>query len=186
VALLTSRRLALLAALSGAACGHRGATDRPGGEAFRPLAPGDAAPDYQAVTLAGDTIRIGPGEPITLMNVWATWCTSCREEMADLQAIGHDYQARGLRLLAVSVDQGNPDHVRRFVATAGLTFPVAIDSDEVVEHRFQTVGVPETYLIGTDGRLLWRHAGGIHADPGAARTAIEQALAGAAAAPRAP
>ena len=43
-------------------------------EAFRPIAVGEAVPEFTVRTLAGDSARIAPGEPVTLLNVWATWC----------------------------------------------------------------------------------------------------------------
>lgn len=162
--------------LAAACSGTRSASDANAG-AFRPLAVGDTVAPYAAVALSGDTVHVGPGEPITLVNVWATWCESCREEMADLAAIERDYAGRGLRLVAVSVDQGSGAAVRRFVDDEHLSFLVAHDPDGVVRQRFRTTVVPESYLVGTDGRLLWRQAGGIHGDPAAARAAIAQALA---------
>ena len=147
--------------------------------AFRPLAPGDSVPPYVAPTLAGDTVRVAAGGPLTLVNVWATWCTSCREEMADLEAVHRDYGARGVRVVAVSVDEGDAARVRRFVAHEQLTMPIALDPEGRIQQTYSVVGVPETFLVGRDGRLVWRHAGGLHDDPAAARGAIDRALASA-------
>jgi len=144
--------------------------------AFRPLMVGDRAPAYSVRTLAGDTVRVGAGTPV-LLNVWATWCTSCREEMADLAAIDEKYRGRGLRVLAVSVDAGDGSKVRRFVEAEGLHFAIGHDPEGEVQHSFQAVGVPESYLIAGDGRLLWVQRGGIHAELDSARAAIDRAMA---------
>jgi hypothetical protein len=55
--------------------------------------------------------------------------------------------------------------------------PVAHDPSGTVQDRYQVMAVPETYLVGRDGRLLWRQAGGLHGAPEAARRAVAAALA---------
>jgi cytochrome c-type biogenesis protein len=183
-ALGAGARLTLLSLLVAAACGRRAdapAADSiaaPAAQAFRPLAPGDSVPPYAAPTLAGDTVHVAAGGPLTLVNVWATWCTSCREEMADLEAVHRDYSARGVRVVAVSVDDGDPARVRRFVEHEKLTMPIALDPAGSIQQAYSVVGVPETFLVGRDGRLVWRQADGLHGAPAAARTAIDRALAG--------
>jgi peroxiredoxin len=99
-------------------------------------------PTYAAPTLAGDTVRVTAGGPLTLVNVWATWCTSCREEMADLEAMQRDYGPRGLRVVAVSVDEGSVERVRRFVEREKLTMPIAHDPEGRIQRLYSVVGVP--------------------------------------------
>ena len=140
--------------------------------AFRPLKAGDPAPAYAVRTLAGDTVRVGAGVPV-LLNVWATWCTSCREEMADLAALDRAYAPRGVRVLAVSVDAGDGTRVRRFVEAEKLQFAVAHDPAGEVQRSFQAVGVPETYLISGSGTLLWVQRGGLHGAPAAVRAMLD-------------
>jgi hypothetical protein len=67
--------------------------------------------------------------------------------------------------------------VRDFVREHGATFLVARDPADNVRHLYQSIGVPESYLVGADGRLLWRQIGAFPAGAAAAREAIEQALA---------
>lgn len=132
-----------------------------GGARFRPLAVGDTVPAYAAPTLAGDTARVGAGAdaPVTLVNVWATWCVPCQREFPELERIHREHAERGLRVLAVSVDRGGDDAVRRFVAGQGATFTIARDPNGTIQERFQSIGIPESYLVGADGRLLWRRVG---------------------------
>jgi peroxiredoxin len=153
----------------------------PAGDAFRPVAVGDTAPPYATPTLAGGEARVGgAGAPVTLLNVWATWCTSCREEMGDLAALHREFGPRGLRVLAVSVDEGAGAKVRRFAERERLPFPVAHDPEGRVQSLYGVVGVPETYLVGADGRVLWKRAGNVHGVLGEARSAVGAALGGAA------
>jgi cytochrome c biogenesis protein CcmG, thiol:disulfide interchange protein DsbE len=145
-------------------------------DAYRPLAVGDTVPPYAATTLRGDSVRVGSTGALTLVNVWATWCTSCREEMADLEAIHRDYAPRGLRVVAVSVDKGDGEKVRRFAEAERLTFAIAHDPAGRVQQLYQVAAVPETYLVSADGRLLWQRKGGLHGAAAEARTAINRAI----------
>jgi cytochrome c biogenesis protein CcmG/thiol:disulfide interchange protein DsbE len=153
------------------AAGCSSSPDR--GAAFRPLTVGDRSPAYAVRTLAGDSVRVGAGTPV-LLNVWATWCTSCREEMADLAAIDRTYAPRGVKVLAVSVDQGDGTRVKRFVDAERLPFAVAHDPAGEVQRIFQVVGVPETYLISADGRLLWVQRGGLHGGLDSVRATLDK------------
>jgi thiol-disulfide isomerase/thioredoxin len=153
-----------------AACGD--AKDR-----FRPLMAGDPAPRYAARTLAGDSARVGSsGEPLTLLNVWATWCAPCRAEFPELEQLHQDYGARGLRVLAVSVDDGGDDAVQRFVRDQGAHFSIGRDAQGEVQRAFQTIGVPESFLISRDGKLVWRHFGALPGGAAELRRVIDREL----------
>ncbi|MDB4899027.1 MAG: alkyl hydroperoxide reductase/Thiol specific antioxidant/Mal allergen [Gemmatimonadetes bacterium] len=151
-----------------AACGRATA------DIATPMAVGDPVRAYDAATLRGDTVRVGGVEPLTLVNVWATWCTSCREEMADLEALHTEFAPRGLRVVAVSIDAGAPARVQRFVDRERLTFTVAHDPEARIQKVYGVVGVPSSYLVGTDGRLLWQQVGGIHGAVKAVRAEVER------------
>ena len=149
--------LAALGLVATTACTKKSASR---GEAFRPLVVGDSAPAYAAVALNGDTVRVGAGTPV-LLNVWATWCESCKEEMSDLAALEKKYAPEHVKVVAVSVDNGDGTRVKRFAESEKLPFTVAHDPAGDVQRKFQAVGVPETYLVSGDGRLLWVRRGGL-------------------------
>lgn len=157
-----------------AACGR--AERAPEAAAFKPLDIGGVVPVYAARGLAGDTVRVGGHEGVTVLNVWATWCTSCQEEMASLDSLRTEYARRGLRVVAVSVDNGDVAKVRRFAETNHLGMIVAHDPDSEINAAFQVVGVPTTFIVGRDGRLVWRHTGNVTEVMAEARAAIERAL----------
>jgi peroxiredoxin len=140
-----------------------GGCTKPGGsedQSFRPLAVGDTLAPLSLQLLDGSWISVGPGQPLTLLNVWATWCTSCKEEMGDLEALQEEFGPRGLRVVGVSVEASS-DRVRQFVDQTRLRFTVAHDPEQTVQQRYALVGVPETFLLGSDGRLIWRTFGNI-------------------------
>jgi len=149
-------------------------------EAFRPIAVGEPVPEFTVRTLERDSARIAAGEPVTLLHVWATWCGPCQKEFPEIEAIQREFGPRGLRIVAVSVDEGDDDPVRAFVREKGATFQIGRDPDGSVRRLYQGIGVPESYLISGDGRLLVRQFGAIPEGAAAMRAAIEKALAGAA------
>jgi thiol-disulfide isomerase/thioredoxin len=127
------------------------------------------------VTLTGDTVRVGAGTPV-LLNVWATWCESCREEMADLAALEKKYAPEHVKVVAVSVDNGDGTRVKRFAASEKLPFAVAHDPAGEVQKKFQAVGVPETYLISDDGRMMWVRRGGLAGAPASVTAGLDSAV----------
>lgn len=140
--------------LAVAAC----ATERP---SFRALEAGDPAPAFGAPVLDGDSLHLSSlhGQPV-LLNVWATWCPPCREEMPALQELHERFGPRGLRILGVSVDsRGSEPTVRRFVEEGGYTFTILHDATDAVSRQFRTIGVPETFLIDGEGRIVRRWIG---------------------------
>jgi thiol-disulfide isomerase/thioredoxin len=141
------------------------------------LVTGAAVPRYAALTLTGDSVRIGGSEAPTVLNVWATWCTSCREEMAALDSLRTRYESKGLRVVAVSVDNGDIDKVRRFALTNHLGMTVGHDPMSAINESYDVVGVPTTFIVGKDGTLLWRHTGNITDAMADARATIERSLA---------
>ncbi|HSJ06642.1 MAG TPA: TlpA disulfide reductase family protein [Longimicrobiales bacterium] len=149
------RRLALTVLLLGVvACRD----DTPG---YRPVAVGEPAPAYGAPTLAGDSVSLADlGGDAVLLNVWATWCPPCRDEMPGLQALHERYGQRGLRVVAVSIDaRGAEGAIDDFVREYGLSFTILHDVAETVSRDFRLIGVPETFLIQPDGRIAYRWIG---------------------------
>jgi peroxiredoxin len=128
---------------------------------YQPLTEGDPAPAFAAPVLDGDSLHLSSlrGQPV-LLNVWATWCPPCREEMPALQALHEEYGPRGLRVLGVSVDtQGSEATIRRFLEEGGYTFTILHDAADAVSRQFRTIGVPETFLIDGEGRIVRRWIG---------------------------
>jgi peroxiredoxin len=127
------------------------------------------------MTLAGDSVRVGGAEAPTVLNVWATWCTSCREEMAALDSLRVEGASRGVRVIAISVDEGSLEHVKRFAATNSLGMTVGHDPANAISQSYAVMGVPTTFIIGRDGKLLWRHTGNIGPVMSAARSELAKA-----------
>jgi cytochrome c biogenesis protein CcmG, thiol:disulfide interchange protein DsbE len=125
------------------------------GDELFPVTAGSKAPDFRATTIDGvprtKTIADYKGQ-IVLLNVWATWCLPCRTEMPSIEALHDRFGARGLKVVAVSIDNpGTEDAIRQFRDQYGLTFEILHDASGKIKQDYQTTGVPETFVIGRDG-----------------------------------
>ncbi len=117
---------------------------------------GSRAPNFGAVDLAsGDSTSLDRFEgEVVLLNIWATWCGPCEAEMPSMQRLyeraGHD----GLKIVAVSVDGGDEEAVREWIAERGLTFEIWHDPTGRVERLYQTTGLPESFVIDREGTIV--------------------------------
>lgn len=90
---------------------------------------------------------------IVLINFWATWCQPCVREMPAIERLYRKYKARGLEIVAVSLDQGGAEEVRAFAGKLGLTFPILLDPGHEARALYKVRGLPTTYLVDRKGRV---------------------------------
>jgi cytochrome c-type biogenesis protein len=144
-----------------------------------PVQIGQPAPRYAATTLAGDSASIaGLAGKVVLLNIWATWCHPCRDEIPYLETLYEQHRADGFEIVGVSVDaRGQDAEIRDFVKTFRMTYPIWHDPDERVQSTFLALGVPASYLIDRQGILRWRRIGVIRATDTTLTRALTDALA---------
>jgi cytochrome c biogenesis protein CcmG, thiol:disulfide interchange protein DsbE len=144
----------------------------------RPPEIGKPAPEYRALSLAGDSVSLAASRGrVVLLNVWATWCHPCRDEIPVLQALHQRHADRGLELIGVSVDaRGEEDTIREFADDFKMTYPIWLDPDERVQSTFLSIGVPVTFLIDREGVLRWRHVGPVRANDSTLARELRRAL----------
>ena len=91
---------------------------------------------------------------VIVLNVWATWCGPCKDELPSLQRLYSEYGPKGLKLVAVSIDDFvSEDSIRKFANNFGISFEVLHDSTQAIERVYQTTGYPETFVIGPEGTI---------------------------------
>ena len=141
-----------------------------------------AAPELELPVLIGgggltegETVRLSElrGRPI-LLNFWASWCDPCSAEAPVLEHIWQTYRDQGLLVLGVDA-RDLSDNARAFDDQHGLTYPSLRDGDDSSERAYETVGVPETFLIDAEGRITAKVVGPI-LSPDQVTGAIEEVL----------
>ena len=123
---------------------------------------GRRAPDFRALDIAsGDTVsfREKYGGQVTLVNIWATWCPPCREEMPAMQKLYEALKDKGFRIAAVSIDEGSSKDVTAFTTSLGLTFDILHDKSGKIETIYQTTGYPESFLVDKNGIIVRKQIG---------------------------
>ena len=97
---------------------------------------------------------------VVLLNIWATWCVPCREEMPALDRLQQKRGGPGFEVLALSIDSGGAAAVRRFFDEIWIcSLAIYVDPAMRATSSLQVVGVPTTLLVDRQGRELGRHAG---------------------------
>lgn len=174
------RRGAIVAAIAGVlgagACAAEGSASR------TVVKVGQPAPAYAARVLSGPDIALDSlrGD-VVLLNVWATWCKPCRQEIPALDSLHRAFAPQGLRVVGVSIDlEGEEQRIADFAKELGASYALWHDPDDNVSSTFLAIGVPATFLIDRAGVLRWRHHGPVTF----ADSALNAALATALAAPR--
>lgn len=128
-----------------------------------PFAKGDAVPEFALNDLNGNLIQLSSfkGAPV-LVHFWATWCSQCVHEMPALNnfAVGHP----DIKILAVNEDEGGKDAISAFFRDENVFFVVLLDGDSLIADKYKSYKVPETYLLDTDGRFVYRFVGAVSWD----------------------
>lgn len=112
------------------------------------------APQFEIKTFDGQTLRLADlkGKPVVL-NFWASWCVPCRDEAPALQAMWEKYKDQGLIVIGVDYVDTEPE-AKKFLQDFGVTYPAGADVGTVISSKYKITGVPETYFITRDGKLL--------------------------------
>ena len=133
----------LFCALVSPAC-----TERSSGPAV-----GERMPDFVLPRLDGSTQKLSNYRgKVVLVNLWATWCAPCIEELPLLDRIQTDYADKGVVVLGLAGDD-DPQRVRDFLAKTPVAFDVLLDVGGEVGTQYGITGYPETFFVDRQGRL---------------------------------
>lgn len=126
-----------------------GLTDWPDGAETGPE-PGDRAPNFRLATAAGEEVTLAQftaSGPI-VVNFFATWCPSCREEMDIFEAAKN----QGVAVLGVDLRE-DADRVQKLADETGVTYPLALDRDGSVTREYRVTNLPVTYILDPAGHV---------------------------------
>ena len=121
---------------------------------------GKEVPSFTFMNLKGHQVSLSDYRGrVVFLNIWATWCVTCRWEMPSMETLYRRYRNQGLAMVTVSVDVLGKDVVAPYVEKLGLTFDSLLDPKGTIRKLYQVTGVPETFIIDRQGKLLEKIVG---------------------------
>jgi cytochrome c biogenesis protein CcmG/thiol:disulfide interchange protein DsbE len=120
--------------------------------------------DYPPARIARDTAVLSDHRgQIVVVNYWASWCLACRDEHAALSAVAREYAGQGVQFFG-PVYNDTPNNASRWIETmGGQAYPSLLDRGSRTAIDYGLYGVPETFFIGRDGRVAYKHVGPVTA-----------------------
>lgn len=120
----------------------------------------DPAPDFSVVTADGDAFTLSrhlseDGRPV-ILNLWASWCFPCREEMPAIDAFAAGHPEIAVVGIAVQDDIVSAEE---FAAEIGVSYIIGFDEKGEVNDAYRPLGLPATFFIAADGTVAKRHFG---------------------------
>jgi thiol-disulfide isomerase/thioredoxin len=113
---------------------------------------------------------------VVLLNLWATWCPPCREEMPALERFARENAGK---VVVLGVDQGESATVAAaYARERGVSFPILVDEHQEYGRTYEGIGLPTSVIVGRDGRVVRGIDGAMTLDQ--MRAAVAPALAGTA------
>jgi thiol-disulfide isomerase/thioredoxin len=141
--------------------------------------------DTKVQTLDGGSLKLSDfADKVLIVNIWATWCGPCRQEMPELVKISNEYKTRGLVVLGLATtynEHNDQAHVKEYIRTQNVPYQIVWDDGTLSAPLVQMVQaqsvIPQSFVISRDGRIV-KHFTGFnpYSTPQLMRQAIEEAL----------
>jgi len=143
------------------------------------IEPGARAPDYTVGSVtSGDSVALRDYRGrVVLLNLWATWCPPCEQEMPSMERLYQEMGPQGLEVVAISIDQLTPEAVRRWAEERGLSFTVLQDRSGRIQQVYQTTGMPESFVVDREGVIVKKVIGATEWDHPAQKALFRRLLA---------
>lgn len=111
------------------------------------------APSFELPVLNGGTLALSDRDgSVLLVNFWASWCSPCRKEMPELDALYRQYRDQGLTVWGISVDP-RAEQARAFADDLDVSYPLLLDSDMRVSGDYKVRAMPSTVVVDAAGRI---------------------------------
>ena len=116
---------------------------------------GAAAPNFTLPDLDGNMVSLADYKgKVVLLNIWATWCPPCVEEMPSMEKLHQELKDEKFVILAVSIDELGAKAVQPFMKKYKLSFLSLTDTAGTIKNLYQTTGVPESFIIDKNGSIV--------------------------------
>jgi len=120
---------------------------------------GKTAPDFVLQDSSGKVWQLSKLKgKVVFVNFWATWCKPCRDEMPSIEALNKAMAGKPFQMLTIAFND-DPERANNFAKNLGATFPVLGNPREELSQAYMITGVPETFLIDTEGILRHKFIG---------------------------
>jgi cytochrome c biogenesis protein CcmG, thiol:disulfide interchange protein DsbE len=156
-----------------------GSGDRESTEGTPPVPAGDIAGEFKLEdAFSGQTVSLSSLKgKVVFLNVWATWCGPCREEMPSMETLYDELKSnKDFVMLAVSQDTKGKSVVVPYVEKNGYHFKILLDPENKVGESYSVSGVPETFIIDRNGRIVAHHMGAFDWSRPDVKEALQQLL----------
>ena len=118
------------------------------------------APGWELQDLDGKTVHSSDFKgKVVILDFWATWCPPCRAEIPGFIELQKKYQAQGLAVVGVSVDQASSDTVKSFAQQMGMNYSVVLADAKIAGDYGGIEGLPTTFVIDRTGSIVNQHLG---------------------------
>lgn len=111
--------------------------------------------DFTLSDLSGKPVKLSDYRgKVVMLNFWASWCPPCRSEMPAMQKLNEKMAGKPFAIVAVNLEKGAGDAVRKFIAKNGYTFKVLLDDKGEVAARYSIYSIPTTFIIDKKGKVV--------------------------------
>ena len=122
-----------------------------------PMPAANPAPDFNLMGMDGETHTLEDLKgKFVLVNFWATWCNPCKVEMPLLEKLHQTLKSEKFTVLGLHVGPG-PENIEEFKKLKPISFPIYVDMD--LEVNWGVPGLPTTFLMNPEGKLIYRAVG---------------------------
>lgn len=131
-------------------------------------------PDWSLTRLDGSSSRLSDySGKVRLLNFWASWCGTCREEMPDLVDLNSKLSSQPFTVLSINYGESK-DAAQSFATSYGANFPIFLDQDKKVASSYGVTTIPASVLLDKSGKIVKMWVGQIN--PGEVKPIIENLL----------